>query len=291
MIEAENFDRLFQQAVNAIDAGDEAALQDLLNTNPQLATQRLYTPGQWLTSVIGDALKGFYKDPYLLWFVSEDAVRTGKLQKNIAQIAAIIIEKIKSSNHSSLQEQLDYTLKLVGYSRVAQDCNVQIGLLDVLIDAGAEIGTTSTDALVNAHFDAAKHLIKRGGELTLPTALCLEMWPEADALAANASGDVKQFSLVLCALNGKAEGVRKALSYGADINKPSNDLYPHATPLHHAVSSGSLETVEILVNAGADLNAVDTAWDGTPLGWAEYGGREEIVYYLKKALKSQLRRE
>jgi len=28
--------------------------------------------------------------------------------------------------------------------------------------------------------------------------------------------------------------------------------------------------VKVLVNAGADVHAVDTAWHGTPLGWAQY---------------------
>ena len=50
----------------------------------------------------------------------------------------------------------------------------------------------------------------------------------------------------------------------------SPDLYSHATALHHAVSSGSLETVVTLVDAGADIALRDTAYDGTPLGWAEH---------------------
>jgi ankyrin repeat protein len=69
--------------------------------------------------------------------------------------------------------------------------------------------------------------------------------------------------------------------YGADINKPSEHLYSHGTPLHHAVWSGSLDTVKVLINAGADVRARDTAWNGTPLGWAEYGNRHEIASYLK----------
>jgi hypothetical protein len=36
------------------------------------------------------------------------------------------------------------------------------------------------------------------------------------------------------------------------------------------VSSGSLEAVEALVEAGAELGSKDSAWGGTPLGWAEH---------------------
>jgi peptide-methionine (S)-S-oxide reductase len=80
---------------------------------------------------------------------------------------------------------------------------------------------------------------------------------------------------------------------GVDVNCPSQDLYSHGTPLHHAVCSGSLEAVKVLVEAGADLSAKDTAWNGTPLGWAEYyvqGAKEdkakkaypEIAAYLRE---------
>jgi len=280
-MDSDTFDKLFQQAVSAIDAGDERKLKELLDAQPELATRRLYSPGEWLTSVIGDALKGFFKDPYLLWFVSEDAVRNGKLPKNIASIASIIIEKAKTQNAEDLQEQLDYALKLVAWSAVARDGGVQIELLDLLINSGAKINSVSNDALVNGNFDAAKHLLERGGKLTLSTALCLEKWKDADALAVDATDDEKQFSFVLAALNGKVTAVSKAISYGVDINKPSNHLYSHGTPLHHAVWSGSLDTVKLLINAGANLHAKDTAWNGTPLGWAEYGNRMEIAEYLK----------
>jgi len=281
-MDSDTFDKLFQQAVSAIDAGDERKLKELLDAQPELATRRLYSPGEWLTSVIGDALKGFFKDPYLLWFVSEDAVRNGKLPKNIASIASIIIEKAKSQNAEGLQEQLDYALKLVAWSAVARDGGVQIELLDLLINSGAKINSVSNDALVNGNFDAAKHLLERGGKLTLSTALCLEKWKDADVLAVDATDDEKQFSFVLAALNGKVTAVSKAISYGVDINKPSNHLYSHGTPLHHAVWSGSLDTVKLLINAGANLHAKDTAWNGTPLDWAEYGNRKEIAIYLRE---------
>src|SRR5215510_3979678 len=95
IIDAVSFDSLFQQAVVAIDTGDENKLKELLNAHPQLVTDRLYSPGEWLRSVINDALNGFFKDPYLLWFVSEDPVRNKKLPTNIANIASIIIQKAK----------------------------------------------------------------------------------------------------------------------------------------------------------------------------------------------------
>jgi peptide-methionine (S)-S-oxide reductase len=116
----------------------------------------------------------------------------------------------------------------------------------------------------------------------LPTSLCLERWKEADELAKSASRDQKQLSLVLAALNGKTKAVARVIIYNEiDVNKPSEHLYSHATALHHAVWSGSIETVRVLVEAGAKLDIKDTIYNGTPLGWAEYANKDEIADYLR----------
>ena len=278
----ESFDSFFRQAVSAIDTGDAEGLKKILETHPELVGERLRSPGIWLRDQIGNALNGFFKDPYLLWFVSEDAVRNRSLPANIATIAHIIIQKAKEEKTTSMQDQLDYTLKLVAWSWVARECSVQIGLMDVLIDAGAAVDGIPNNALVCSNFDAAEHAIKRGAPLTLPAALCLGRWEDADNLASTANAGQKQFSLVLAALNGKAEAVERAISYGVDINKPSEQLYSHATPLHHAVWSGSLDAVKVLMEAGAKTDTKDTVYNGTPLGWAEYGKQEKIANYLRE---------
>jgi hypothetical protein len=263
-----NIDQLFQQAVALIGAGDVPALDRLLTEHPELARERLAAPGPWLRDKIGDALNGFYKDPYLLWFVAEDAPVHGRLPKNIADVARTILRSAQGV--PGLQDQLDSALRLVCWSGVAQRCGVQIELIDTLLDAGASPDGGPNNALVNCHVAAAEHLVARGAELTLASAVCLERWADARRLAVKASEANKQFALVLAALNGKAEAVKWLVEAGADVNRPSADLYPHGTPLHHAVCSGSLATVRALVDAGADPAKRDTAWDGIPLGWAEY---------------------
>jgi len=283
MQDANTFDSLFQQAVSAVDTGDEALLEQLLNAHPELAAERLHAPGEWLTNVIADALNSFFKDPYLLWFVAEDPVRNNRLPANISNIATIIIQKARSEKAPTLQEQLDYAIRLVAWSWVARECDMQLDLLDVLIDAGALKDGVSDDALVNGNFAAARHLVERGATLSLSTALCLDQWEQADRIALTASAEQKQFSLVLAALRGKADAVARAISYGANASKRSSHLYSHATPLHHAAVSGSLETVKLLVEAGADLTARDSIHHGTPLGWAEYANLTAIAAYLQTA--------
>jgi len=285
MDSADSFESLFKQAVFAIDGGEVSLLKRLLDEHPEVATRRLYSPGNWLTEQIGDALKGFFKDPYLLWFVSEDPVRNNTLPSNIAEIAKIIIETARKQGTSNFQEQLDYGIRLVAWSWVARENGAQIDLLNVMVDSGASTGGVSDDALVNGNFAAAEHLVKRGAKLTLSTALCLEKWMEAEKLMSTASYDEKQFGLVLAALLVKTDAVARLIRHGVNINEPSRGLYSHGTPLHHAVWSGSLDTVKLLVEAGADLETRDTLFDGTPLGWAEYGKRDEVADYLRSLKK------
>jgi Ankyrin repeats (3 copies) len=279
MTDSAQLDSLFREAVTAIDAGDVATVERLTRTHPELVRERLERPGTWLRDKIGDALKGFFKRPYLLWFVAEDPVRNDTLPKNIADVARTIIDAAKREKVDSLQEQLDYALQLVGWSWVAHRCGVQLPLIDVLVDAGASTAGVPDSALVNGHVAAAERLLERGAPLTLATAVGVGRLDDIPRLAASTSTRDKQMALVLAALNGRAEGIVRLLQVGGvDVNAVSKDLYSHATPLHHAVCSGSLDAVKVLVNAGAKLTARDTIYRGTPLGWAEhYQGEQKDV--------------
>ncbi len=289
----DHFDALFREAVAAIDAGNVSKLERLLAANPDLACKRLESPGAWLRDKVGNALDDFFRQPYLLWFVAEDPVRNNILPQNIAQVARTIIEQARRQGADNLQEQLDYALQLVSYSWVARECGVQIELIDVLLDAGAAPDDNPDNALVNGNFAAAAHLVERGAKLTLATALCLERWDEVARLAPTASASEKQFGFILAALRGKAEALRRMIDFGVDLDRPCAELYSHATALHHAVCSGSLEAVKVLVEAGAALDTKDRAWNATPLMWAEYYSREskkddagkpynEIAAYLQE---------
>ena len=285
MDKAESLDVLFREAVSAIDAGDVAGLERQLMAHPNLAGDRLDSPGAWLRDQVGDATRRIFARPYLLWFVAEDPVRNGKLPSNIAQVAQTIIDAAKRQNADSLQEQLDYALRLVCWSWIARECGVSIALVDVLVDAGASVdgrnvyggryGTHSDSAIYNGNFAAAERLLERGAEVTLTTALCLGRWADVERLASTATLDEKQDAFVQAAMSGKAEALRRMLALGINPTTVSAMNQSHATALHHAVCSGSLDAVRVLVEAGADLNRRDTIYDATPLGWAKYCGQQE----------------
>jgi peptide-methionine (S)-S-oxide reductase len=292
-MDPERLDDLFREAVTAIDAGDLATLEGLLAQRPALVHQRLRAPGVWLRSQIGEAIDRFFKDPYLLWFLTEDAVRIGRLPGNVAALARAIIEAAKREGVMDLQEQLDSTLHFTVCSSVGRDDGRQLQLLDVLIEAGASTDGAPVQALICHNEAAAQHLLNRGATLTLPAAVCLELEEDVTRLGQNASVSEKQVALALAALNGRAKGLARLLPLGVDLNAFSTGFYTHATPLHHAVWSGSLAAVKVLVEAGAELMTKDKAEEATPLGWAEYaqslptpphkaGQYAEIAAYLRE---------
>jgi Ankyrin repeats (3 copies) len=294
-------DGLFQQAVSAIDAGDVATLERLLAAHPRLVRDRLDSPGAWLRDKVGNALDGFFKHPYLLWFVAEDPVRNGKLPKEIGNVARTIIGAAQREGVDSFQEQIDHALRLVCWSWIARECGVQIELIDVLLDAGASpdgrttyegrYGTHGDAAICNRNYAAAEHLLTRGASLTLTTALCLRRWDEVDQLARGATLEGQQSAFVQAAMNGQAEALSRMLALGMSATTVSARNQSHATAVHHAVWSGSVEAVKVLVDAGADLTRRDSIYDGTPLDWAKHGEEtdaarveqyREIVAYLRE---------
>lgn len=280
MINSSQLDPLFREAVSYIDAGQLNQLQDLLTANPQLVRDRLESPGTWLRDLVDGALEGYFQRPYLLWFVAENPIRNERMPANVVDIAQTIIAAAKAQRVESLQQQLDYALGLVVTGRVPREAGFQRQLMDVLIDAGATPGA-GHGALSGRNLEAAAHLVERGGELTLAAAICLDRDADVERLAASATLRDKQIALVAAALNGKTRALKKLLQLGVDLDAYSTGIHPHATALHHAVDSGSLEAVQVLVDAGAKLHTRDKVYNGTPLDWAEHEGREEIAEYLR----------
>jgi len=128
--------------------------------------------------------------------------------------------------------------------------------------------------------------------MTLAAAICLDRGADVARLSRTASRDEKQLALAASAFYGTVDGLRAALALGADVNALSPGL-EHASPLHNAVTSGSLAVVKAIVDAGARLDTKDLANQLTPLDWAEWYARNrgddgngkqysEIAAYLKE---------
>lgn len=259
MAKTDTKDQLFKDAVEAIDAGDIPALSDLLARYPMLAGERASKPDD-----------GYFKRPYLLWFVADNPIRIPKLPGHILEITRLLIDAVKRQSAKTLQEQLDYALTLVATGRIPKECGVQIAMMDLLIDAGAA-PDNGLGALANGNPEAAEHLLKRGGELTLITAVCLDKTGDAVNLLKYATMSERVTALNAAAFCNKPDMITFLINFGVDLDaypEKSSGFHTHATALHQAVASMSMESAKLLIDAGASLNLRDKIYDGTPLDWA-----------------------
>jgi hypothetical protein len=254
-------DPLFQEAVLDIDTGNIPALQELIMQHPRLIREPLLTHE-----------KGYFENPYLLWFVADNPIRHDQLPANIVEVTTLLIAAYKKEQLSNWQHILDYTLGLVTTGRIPRKCGVQLPLMKLLIDEGATVGI-GHGALAFGNFEAAAYLLERGGELTLTTAVCLDRQADVQRLLPAAGKADLQIALMAAAFFGKTAMLSLLLQHGADPNiylDASSGFHHHATALHQAIWSGSLEAVKVLVAAGADLTLKDKIYGGTPIGWAMY---------------------
>ncbi len=286
----------FEPAVRALDAGDTAALARLLAADPTLVRDRIEKPAPWLREEAGAALDGFFARPWLLWFVAGDPPRPGSVPANAVEVARLVIDAARNESVPTLAQQLDYTARLVCWSARARERGVQVPLLDLLLDAGASpdgvqvyggrYGSHSDSAIYSGSPAAAARLVERGARLTLTTAAGLGRWGDLDRLFDSAGPAERADTFVQAALNGNAEALRRLLARGMSATLRSGRTQSHGTALHHAVWSGSLESVRLLVEAGAELTSRDTIYEATPLGWARYGAGQAADPVRRRAYEA-----
>ena len=263
-------DPLFYKAVEAIDSGNISLLKALLEANPELITKRLNTPNE----------EGYFKDPYLLWFVADNPIRHEKLPSNIVEITQTILKALQKNPVNDYQYQVDYTLGLVCTGRIPKECGVQIPLMELLVREGANVKGSVLGAIGQHNFEAAKFLLDKGADYNLATAVGLDKMDDVKQLVQNATASELYVALVVASFFGKAGIISFLIEAGADVNGQGNPedfggFHSHASALHQAVYSGSLDAVKLLVEAGANLNATDKGYNGTPLDWAMYMREEE----------------
>src|SRR4051794_35319712 len=98
--------------------------------------------------------------------------------------------------------------------------------------------------------------------------------------AAATAADPMRDTLWAAVRAGDVAAARAAVENGADVN--ARNEYG-VSALWIAAGKGNLEVVEFLVGKGADVNARDDIWYQTPLTAAVGGSRVETVRLLVKA--------
>ncbi len=264
-------DPLFKKAVDAIDRGDAKVLENLLQAHPDLVSRRLETPNE----------QGYFKEPYLLWFVADNPIRYPRLPANIVDITRLLVDALRKADVDNYQYIVNSTLGLVTTGRIPKESGVQIPLMDLLIDeAGAQTKGSVLGPIGQHNFEAASHLLARGSDYDLATAAGFGRMDDVKRLLEHSTDSQRYVALVVASFFGNSPIIAMLIDAGVEVNgrgtaKDFAGFHSHASALHQAVYSGSLESVKLLVNAGASLQATDSAYHGTPLGWAIYMREEE----------------
>ncbi len=260
----------FKQALDFMDAGDEARLTQHLANNPELVHEAAHFEGG-----------NYFTNPTLLEFLPENPFRYETMPKNAIRIAEILLEAGAKDNRRAI----NITLGLTASGRICRECGVQADLIKLLCRYGADPSTAMHTALVHLEFAAAQVLLDCGAPLTLTAAATLGDLSAVEGLIGNAPDDELQFALSLSANAGRSGIVAKLLIAGADPDQynPTGG-HSHCTPLHSAVASDQLAAVIALVEGGADLSIKDIHHGMTALEWAVYMKREAIVAFLKSQL-------
>ena len=258
-------DPAFRRAVDLLDAGDVKELRNHLRVHPTLVRERVVFEGG-----------NYFQKPSLLEFVAENPIRHGTLPASIVEVAKLILEAGAKDDRTMLNE----TLGLVSTGRVPRECGVQIPLIDLLCDYGADPNLGMPGA--HGEFDAAQALLRRGARVDLPVVAALGRVEDARRLLPTASPEDRHRALALSAQFGHTDIVHTLLDAGEDPNRYNPPgFHPHSTPLHQAALAGHEATVRLLVERGARLDLKDTVWQGTPEGWASHGGKTRVAHYLR----------
>lgn len=262
-------DRRFRQAVDLLDDGDVEGLRSLLGDAPGLATQRVRFEGG-----------NYFREPSLLEFVAENPVRHDGLPPAIVDVARVILDSGAQSDRRAVQA----TLNLVASGRVARECGVQIALIGLLCDHGADPDAAVGAALGHGEFEAVDALIARGASVDLRVAAATGRLDDARRTVATATAEDRHLAFAWAAQFGHRSIVALLLDLGEDPSRFNpQGAHSHSTPLHQAALSGHEDTVRLLIEHGARLDIKDILWDGTPADWADHGGHPEIAAYLRAA--------
>jgi hypothetical protein len=241
-------------------------LREHLKRHPKLVLQHVEFEGG-----------NYFHSPTLLEFIAENPIRHGTLPKNIVEVAQVILDAGPD------QAARNETLGLVVTGRVPEECGVQIALIELLCDNGADLDGALHAAAPQRSLTAANALIARGAHIDLPVAAAMGRSDDARRLLPSADAVERHLALALASQGGHIEIVRMLLEAGEDPNR-FNPLgsHSHSTPLHQAALYGHEELVRLLIEHGARVDIRDLLWRGTPADWAKHEGRAELEAYLRR---------
>jgi hypothetical protein len=283
--------RAFEETVDAVVAGDLAALEARLAADPSLSQAR--------SARVHRAT--------LLHYVAANGVEhyRQRTPPNAVAVAQLLLGAgARVDAVADVYGGETTTMDLLVSSGHPAHAGLQVPLVHALLDAGAAIngirdnGSPLMTAVAFHYPDAAAALIARGARVdNIVAAAALGLvdvvaeylaGPES-RLAGTAAIDLRwprlpkdpkglrELALNWAAAYGRTAVVERLLRHGVDLRSTESQGF---TPLHSAAFYGHAETVDLLIRAGAPLE-VENVYHGTVLGqtiWAVAYGALAIDY-------------
>ena len=238
----------FEEAADAIIAGDVPKLRALLSAHPELIHER--------------STRGHHAP--LLHFISANGVE-GYRQKtppNIVEVAKVLLDAgAEVEAESDAYGGGSKALGLVATSAHPRLAGVQIPLIDLLLEHGAVMDGGDVDAaLANGCPEAARALVERGASVdSVIEAAGVGRLDLVKRLASSATKKDLETALSMAAYYGSRETVEYLLELGVDVAPPSD-----MSALHQAAGRADLDIVRLLIQHGAPLE-MKNSYDGTVL--------------------------
>jgi hypothetical protein len=267
----------FEQAVDAIVAGDTPVLKRALSNNPALIRARsTRTHHSTLLHYVGaNGVEGFRQ----------------RTPKNAVEIAEILIKAgAEVDAPADMYGGGSTTLGLVATSVHPKVAGVQEALMETLLRHGARIdalGSGHAQSLVNGCLangrqEASEFLASRGAPLDLEGAAGVGRIDVVKTFF-NADGTLKKTATVAQLKDGftwaceygRTDVIEYLLGHGVSAGEVLPR--PHRqTGLHWAAHGGHVDAVKALLKRRPPLEVRDAVFNATPLSWALHGGwREE----------------
>jgi ankyrin repeat protein len=296
-------DRIFHPAMKAIEAGDLDELTRLVRQNPALATLRSRRSHPSLLQCLvlsGNELP--HKIEMMKLLLDNGADLHGPSHGPL--VAAVCVDNVEAAEYlldrgakidgvtgwAPIEEALYWNARQCIELLVARDA--KIGNLRI----AAGLGRTD---VIEQFFDQDDNLKPEAGQINWPWGSLdvIEDSNQGRAGKASLAGRFKSWSqdrqgiinnaFIYACMHGQLDAAKLLLEKGAQINVIPGGFDYAGTGLHYGALNGHREIIEFLLAQGADSNIKDTKVGGTPAGWAEYGGHQEIADYLKRRMMSK----
>ncbi|MCM3902061.1 MAG: ankyrin repeat domain-containing protein [Pyrinomonadaceae bacterium] len=289
-------DRKFHPAIAAIKSGDVDELRSLVSQDPSLATSR-----------------SSRSHPTLLQCLVLDAVdlpNKVELAKVLfdagAEINGPLVAAASIGNLEAAAALLDAGALINGtggWSPLEEALYWgNNGLVELLLERGASVHNLRIAAglgrldLIEGFFNSDGSLKPEAGKIdwpfgdpltsNLPKPIKEELQAKIDSWSDD-SRDVVNNAFIYACMHNRLEAAKLLLQKGADINAIQPGFDYAGTGLHYAALRGHRTMVEFLLEHGANPNIKDPKVNNSPAGWAAYGGHEELEDYLDHAAQER----